>query len=236
MEKPSFSFFESLGQYVYQYINRDTLKPYYTGKGRLDRCWAHVVEKGFDPQDCFIVARNLEKFEDKKDWQSFLLESYLIATHEPESNSVSGHYKECFIMASLSSMFSEFESDQYDNFEKLPDWYIENYDSFRGRVREVRINSTATFILSNARNQMYTMFTWYPGSEDAIKVSFEIAPNIASDENKLSQYKKNLISWLKTEGYKNPAPEGSGEVGNRKLAVNASSIDDVLSLWHNFWS
>jgi hypothetical protein len=236
MRKPTSEFFLSLGQYVYQYIDRDTLKPYYTGKGNLDRCWAHVNEKSFDPEDCFIVAKNLERFENKKDWQSFLLESYLIAKSQPEINFVSGHYKECFIMASLSSIFSDFESEQYDNFEKLPDWYLENYDSFRGRVREVRINSTATFIMSNARNQMYTMFTWYPSSEDTIKVSFEIAPTIASDEKKLAEYKKNLIGWLKTEGHKNPSQEGSGEVGNRKFAVNASSIDDVLNLWKSFWS
>lgn len=236
MEKPSFAFFESLGQYVYQYIDRDTLRPFYTGKGNLDRCWAHVVEKNFDPEDCFIVARNLEKFENKKDWQSFLLESYLISTHDPENNSVSGHYKECFVMASLSSMFTEFESDQYDNFESLPNWYVDNYDMFRGRVREVRINSTATFVFSNARNQMYTMFTWYPQNEESIRVSFEIAPNIASDETKLASYKKNIINWLKSEGYKEVSPEGSGEIRNRKLSVNVDSIEGVLKLWQNFWS
>jgi hypothetical protein len=88
MQKPSGEFFSQLGQSVYQYINRDTLKPYYTGKGNGDRCWAHVVDKGFNPEDCFIVARNLENFEDKQDWQSFLLESYLITTQNPEDNSL----------------------------------------------------------------------------------------------------------------------------------------------------
>jgi len=90
MEKPTQEFFATLGQYVYQYIDSEG-KPYYTGKGRADRCFAHVYEKGFDPEDCYIVARNLEKFEDKKDWQSFLLESYLISTQNPDGNTVSGH-------------------------------------------------------------------------------------------------------------------------------------------------
>lgn len=231
MEKPSFQFFDSLGQYVYQYVDRSTLKPYYTGKGNLDRCWAHVVEKNFNPEDCYIVARNLERFENKKDWQSFLLESYLIATHEPENNSVSGHYKECFVMASLSSMFTEFVSEQHDNFEKLPDWYVDNYDTFRGRIREVRINSTATFIVSNARNQLYCMFTWYPETSDSIRMSFEIAPT--NDENKVAQFKENLTKWLKSEGYKNPTDEGTS---NRKLSVNVDDIDGVITLWNSFWS
>ena len=234
MQKPSTEFFSTLGQYVYQYVDRTTLKPYYTGKGNYDRCWAHVIEKGFNPDDCYIVARNLERFEDKKDWQSFLLESYLITTHEPESNSVSGHYKECFIMASLSSLFTEFENDQHDNFEKLPEWYVDNYDHFRGRVREVRINSTATFVLSASRNQMYCMFTWYPNGSDDIRMSFEIAPT--SDKAKLTQYKENLVKWLKSEGYKNPSADSSGDVGNRKLTVTVDSIESVVSLWNAFWS
>ncbi len=209
MDKPSAEFFSTLGQYVYQYIDRDTLKPFYTGKGNGDRCWAHVVDKGFDPADCFIVARNLEKFESKQDWQSFLLESYLITSQNPEDNSVAGHYKECFVMASLSSMFSEFENEQYDNFAALPEWYVDNYDSFRNRVREVKINATTTFVLSNARNQMYMMFYWSPTDvESPIKVTFEI--NLP-DGDKLDGVKSKLIAWLKSEGHKQTLPDGKVE-------------------------
>ena len=121
MEKPTLEFFATLGQYVYQYIDSEG-KPYYTGKGNGDRCYAHVADKGFNPDECFIVARNLEKFEDKKDWQSFLLESYLIATQSPDGNSVAGHYKECFVMANLSEIFGEYQAEQHDMFESLPTW------------------------------------------------------------------------------------------------------------------
>jgi len=229
MRKPTSEFFLSLGQYVYQYIDRDTLKPYYTGKGNFDRCWAHVNEKSFDPEDCFIVAKNLERFENKKDWQSFLLESYLITTHEPESNLVSGHYKECFIMTSLSSMFSEFENDQYDNFAVLPDWYLNNYESFRNRVREIKINATTTFVLSNARNQMYMMFYWNPTDvQQPTKVTFEIN----SEGTKLDSIKNNLTKWLAKNNHKKPFADGKVQ----KLAVNVDSIDDVVSLWNEFWS
>lgn len=225
--KPSYEFFATLGQYVYQYIDKDTLKPYYTGKGNGDRCYAHVTDKGFNPDDCYIVARNLEKFEDKKDWQSFLLESYLIATHDPENNSVSGHYKECFIMASLSSLFNEYESDQYDNFAAFPDWYINNYDVFRGKLREVKINNTTTFVLSNARNSMYMMFYWNTVETDVIKVTFEINKPDGED---LELYKSKLVTWLHGEGYKKISPDGKVQ----KLAVTANTIEEVVELFKNF--
>jgi hypothetical protein len=231
MEKPTGEFFSTLGQYVYQYINRDTLVPYYTGKGNGDRCWAHVIDKEFNPEDCFIVARNLERFEDKKDWQSFLLESYLISTHNPENNSVSGHYKECFVMASLSSMLAEFESEQYDNFSALPDWFIDNYDVFRGRVRELKLSAASTFVLSNSYNQMYMMFYWNPiDDEEPIKVTFEI--NLQEKHPKLEERKNITIKWLSKQGYKNPTQDGKVQ----KIAVNVNNIDDVITLWNEFWS
>lgn len=227
MEKPTLEFFATLGQYVYQYIDQDG-KPYYTGKGNGDRCYAHVADKGFDPEECYIIARNLEKFEDKKDWQSFLLESYLIATQNPDGNSVSGHYKECFVMASLSSMFSDHQSDQYDMFESLPSWYIDNYDTFRGRLREVNVNATTAYFLSNARRKMYLMWWWTPSSTDPIKVTFEI--NAKGEE--LDAIMKTLKTWLKGEGY----PKTHADGKDQKLAVFCATIEDVIALFQEFMS
>jgi hypothetical protein len=224
--KPTGEFFATLGQYVYQYIDKETKVPYYTGKGNGDRCYSHVVDKGFDPEDCYIIARNLEKFEDKKDWQSFLLESYLIATQNPDGNSVSGHYKECFIMAALSSMFSDFQSDQHDMFESLPEWYVDNYDTFRGKLREVKINNTTMFVLSNARRKMYMMWYWVYGSTDPVKVTFEIN---AKDEE-LDAIKKTLKVWLKGEGYAKTHADGK----DQKVAIFSNSIEDVVALFNEF--
>jgi len=228
MEKPSGEFFLTLGQYVYQYKDEEDLV-YYTGKGNGDRCWAHVVDKGFDPNHCYIIAKNLEKFEDKKDWQSFLLESYLIATLNPDGNSVSGHYKDCFVMTSLSSMFSNFKSDQYDMFETLPDWYIENYDTFRGRLREVNLNSTTAFFLSNARNKMYMMWWWSPTTDDPIKVTFEIN---MPDGDALNSQKATLKKWLSENGYKKVHDDGKVQ----KNAIFVETIDDLVILFKEFMS
>jgi hypothetical protein len=228
MEKPTLEFFATLGQYVYQYIDSDG-KVYYTGKGNGDRCYAHVTNKEFNPEHCYIVARNLEKFEDKKDWQSFLLESYLIATQNPDGNSVSGHYKECFVMTSLSSMFTNFKSDQYDMFESLPQWYIDNYDTFRGRLREVNLNATTAFFLSNARNKMYMMWWWNPNSEDPVKVTFEI--NLP-DGDSLSSQKETMKKWLATNGHKKVHDDGKVQ----KFAIFVDNINGVVSLFKEFMS
>lgn len=228
MEKPSLEFFATLGQYVYQYIDPEG-NVYYTGKGNGDRCWAHVVEKDYDPDHLHIVARNLEKFDLKKDGASFLLESYFISTLNPDGNSVSGHYKECFIMASLSSIFGNYQADQYDMFESMPSWYIENYDTFRGRLREVKLNATTAFFLSNARNKMYMMWWWNPTSEDPIKVTFEVNSPVGEE---LDGNMKKLKQWLKSEGYQKTHADGK----DQKVAIHAENIESVISLFKEFMS
>ena len=220
------SFFDTLGQYVYQYIDVDG-NVYYTGKGNGNRCISHVKDKGFDDSECWIVARNLERFEDKKDWQSFLLESYLIQRDQPDSNSVSGHYKDCFIMAKLSDYFDSYVSEQYDNFANLPDWYMENYGVFRGKLREVKINAKTTFILSNAQNAMYLM-SYVPVNvtDEGISVVFEI--NL--DEERLQSAKNKLKEWLQDSGLK-PVSEGKTQ---KKWSVIVPDIDSLVKLFDDF--
>ena len=225
MEKPTNEFFESLGQYVYKYID-DESNVLYVGKGRGNRCLWHLEDKGYKMEHCYIVARNLEAFENKHDWQSFLLESWLIATEAPFDNSVSGHYKECFVMASLSSMFADWNSEQHDNFESFPSWYVENYEQLRGKIRIVQITSNNMYIESSMRNSMNMKWYWTEGAE-TIKVTFE-ACHKESDKNEF--LKGKLIEWLKTLGYKKTMPDGKKE----KLAVECTDIDAVLALFSEF--
>jgi len=228
MDKPSGEFFTTLGQYVYAYMTPDGTYQY-IGKGNGDRCWSHTVDKGLDPENCFIIARNLNDFDEgKQDWQSFLLESYLIQKHQPTHNSVAGHYKENFEMASLSSMFQEFTANQHDNFECLPEWYVENYEVFRGKLREMKITSGNTFLLSNARAATYMMFYVDPTSQDEIKVTFEV--NQSGD--KLEHTKSQLTEWLESEGYNDILPDGK----KQKFAVMSDGVDSVIKLFDAFMS
>lgn len=134
------AFWETLGQYVYGYKEGD--KFVYVGKGNKNRAISHINSKGYNTDNLYIIARNLESFKaDKDDLQSFILESYLISKHDPRDNSVAGHYKECFIMAKFSELFEEFQKDQHDNFETLPEWYVNNYSVLANRVNRLGITS-----------------------------------------------------------------------------------------------
>ena len=223
--KPSYEFFETLGQYIYEYVNDDGVV-LYIGKGIGDRCLAHVKDKGYDIDHCYIVARNLEKFLNKP---SVLLESYLIKTRYPRDNQVAGHYPECFKMASLSSMFADFQSEQFDNFEKFPDWYVDNYQSaFKGKLRAFNISASNIWVQSSGRNSIYMQWYWYP-VEQEVKVTFEVA---YYDDQKLEAVKNKVVDWLGENGYSEPFPDGK----KQKLAVNCENIDEVVSLFKKFMS
>lgn len=128
-------------------------------------------------------------------------------------------------MASLSSLFSDFESEQYDNFEVLPQWYIENYDTFKNRIREIKINSTTTYFLSNARNAIYMMWYWSP-NEEQVKVTFEIN----QDKERMIETKRKLIGLLEKKGY-----ETFSDGKEAKVAINVDSIHTVIELFADFW-
>ena len=128
-------------------------------------------------------------------------------------------------MAKLSEMFSEYISEQHDNFESFPDWYVENYHVFRGKMREVKINAGTFFVLSNARNAMYMMF-YYNNNDPKVKVTFEINKN----GKELEHAKGQLTQWLNANGYDEVFPDGK----EQKMAVNCETIDDVIKLFEEF--
>lgn len=131
-------------------------------------------------------------------------------------------------MANLSEIFGEYQADQHDMFESLPSWYVENYDIFRGRLREVNLNATTAFFLSSARNKMYMMWWWTPSSTEPIRVAFEIA----AKAEELGNIQTKLKQWLKTEGHTKTIQEGK----EQKFTIFVDTIEEVISLFKTFMS
>lgn len=152
--RPSGAFFETLGQYVYMYKSTKT-RPSYIGKGVGDRCLHHLKDKGYKIEDCVIVAKNLERFNLEKKDASFVLESYLISTLSPKDNSVSGHYKECFIMSDLSFLFSNYVDSQRDMFGELTSLVNENPDVFKGTLGYTETRGTSFYLETGMRENIY---------------------------------------------------------------------------------
>lgn len=222
-------FFDTLGQYVYAYVDPDTGKYLYIGKGNGNRCLSHTKSKGYTIDNCYIVARNLERFDGKLDWQSFLLESYLISAHEPSDNSVSGHYEECFVMAKFSELFEGYTSSLYDNFEALPDWYVENYGKLKGRVGVLTIKSNVTYFESITRNQMQMSWYYYAQAENK---PFTVKFPIWAKDEKFDERKAQLVTFLESEGYKG---EDLVPIGVRgAFELNVESIEAAIDLLDNF--
>lgn len=221
MKKPSGEFFDSLGQYVYAYIDRITGEKKYVGKGHGDRCWAHVVDKEYDPADCVIIARNLERFEGKKDWQSFLLESYLISTESPKDNAVSGRYKECFVMTDLSFLFNTFQEGQRDMFAELVDFYGKHESVFRGTVGYTETRGTSFVIETGAKDNKYF----------GIKISTrepQVSVYMKAKSGTFDDLAKKVVANL---GHKYDIDTTSNK---DSLSFPVADLDEAIELWKSF--
>jgi hypothetical protein len=189
------AFWETLGQYVYGYKEDGNFV--YVGKGNGNRALSHVGSKEYDTDNLYIIARNLERFGEKKDWQSFLLESYLISNNSPRDNSVSGHYKECFIMAKMSEILNEFEKSQHDNFEVHPDWYVENYNIFKRRLNVFVVKSHHHVLEFETTNQMQPVLEITTDDEVSLKVAIH-----TKEEEPLEIRKQQLHAFCSRVGIK----------------------------------
>jgi len=224
-------FWQTLGQYVYGYLKDG--KWQYIGKGNRNRAIQHIKEKDYDINDLYIIAKNLERFDfdRKKDAQSFLLESYLISSYTPSDNSVSGHYKECFKMAKFSELFNVYTSSQKDNFEALPEWYIENYEKLKGRLTVVEIKSEMTWLSFSTREQLQPNIL--VASDGNIKhFRFQIQ---AQEKDKIAYRKEQIFEFLSHYDIMDKDIE---KTWNRETyGINSQlSIEDAFNIIDDFFS
>lgn len=211
------AFWQTLGQYVYAYIENG--KWLYVGKGNGNRAVQHITTKGYDIDNLYIVAKNLEKFDidGKQDWQSFILESFMITRYTPSDNRVSGHYKDCFEMTKFSELFNVYKASQNDNFESLPEWYVENYNKIKGRLNVVEIK-TDQIILSYATREQIQPSFWVTAAGEPKNFRFAIW----ADGEKLDMRKDQLFTFLKSCGI---MPENIEKIGSREFYEVKSDLD-----------
>lgn len=230
----SAEFFRTLGQYVYAYIVDGEWK--YVGKGNGNRSVQHIKTKGYNIDDLYIVAKNLEKYENKQDWQSFLLESFLISTNNPYDNSVSGHYKECFVMTKFSEMFTEFKDSQYDNFAELPTWYLENYSRLKNRIGVLAFKKENVYIEGNTKNSMAMSFYVDAINHEVTQVKISIWGG-AAGEIQLESYGQKLLAFLNEIGYSDDQISQVGSRNNHRVfQIDETDIQNVLNVFDQFMS
>lgn len=220
--RPSNAFFETLGQYVYMYKPNNS-HPAYIGKGIGDRCLHHLKDKGYSLNDCIIVARNLEKFNLEKKDASFVLESYLISTLSPKDNSVSGHYKECFIMSDLSFLFGEYVDSQRDMFNELSELVNGNSDVFKGTMGYTETRNTSYYIETGMRENIYF----------GIKVQTK-EPQITCI---LKANNEKFFNALleKVEGNLGLKYDLDTTSNKNQISFQVEQMEEAIQLWSSFW-
>ena len=185
-------FFDTLGTYVYQYADPETDKPYYVGKGKGDRCIQHVRDKGYDSAHCHIVAKNLERFsKENPDAIAFAIESFIISQNPNLDNTVSGHYKECFIMNnySLSSIFTEFKNSKTTGIEELIE-VMNDHPLIKENHQVIETRATS-FKVESGQSKSTTMSLIKTVGEASCKVRFSINGGTIEKHKELAEKLKN---------------------------------------------
>jgi hypothetical protein len=220
--RPTGEFFKTLGQYVYMYKGTSE-RPAYVGKGVGDRCLHHLKDKDYSIEDCIIVAKNLEVFNLEKKDASFVLESYLISTLDPEDNSVSGHYKECFIMSSLNFLFNEYQEAQRDMFAELVELISNNPEAFKNRVGYTESRGTSYYVETGMREGVYFGIK-VQNKEPSVTVLIK-SNSAAAFPSLVENVEKNLGSKYELDS-----------TSTKNVISFPTTIEDAVELWGSFFS
>jgi len=220
-------FMATLGQYVYGYLPNGQLfdpENEYLGKGVDKRCLDHVKEKGLNPENIWIVGRNLEKYAETTpahEIASFAVEALMLATQKPKHNTASGRYQQdCWINTKLSDLYAEWQKTQ-----------INIYKEMNRFVSEYNLDDTlssgwwsgSSFMLSAGRaNSIEKYINVTPlvdGYENYVRFAF-------SNSKEMSK-KERAKSWA----IDNPDYDISFNDAGDTIDIKGLSINDALDLW-----
>ena len=223
--KPSGEFFATLGKYIYGYKNPESGDWDYIGKGVGDRAYCHVEDKELDWENCYLIARNLERYDEKADGAQFSMEAFFIHFFKPTLNSVSGRYQEeTYIMSRFSGLFEQHQNDQRKMHSEMNAFIddnpvIEQYHGlgeYRGKTFQVE---------TKAFNDLYCGIKCdASGSQDVISVKF-----------KASKAKKVFLEQIK-EMCEDLSQNGQGSGNDPWVSYVVEDLDAAVGLWTDFVS
>jgi hypothetical protein len=221
--RPTAEFFREFGKYIYGYKNPVSDTWDYIGKGIGDRAYSHVSDKDLDWDDCFLIARNLEKYDNGSDGAQFSMEAFLIQFFQPKMNTVSGRYQEeVYIMSRFSGLFEQHLSAQREMYVELHDFIRDNevvaknvgFSGSRGKTFEVE---------TGAIDNVYCKIKLdISGSTDQVSVVFKGSKSkvgvIESIAERCSEFEVN----------------GTGSGNDPWVSFSIDDLDTAVQLWSDF--
>ena len=220
-------FWETIGpHYVYGYQHPDGSWKY-IGKAVGNRVTHHVIEKGYDLEDAFILARNLSS-----DAIAASVESVFINEYQPTDNLVSGHHKENYIMASLKGLFDDFSSGQRNYHIELAECIVNHADILGSSIGGSTSNNSGFLIFSGLRES--TNMDIRVGKSG---VNVSLNSNPTSDTKAGREHFDNLVAQVQPllEGEYELSIVPNGKLGG-KIKFDVEDLETALQLWSDFTS
>jgi len=186
-------FWDTLGKYVYGYKDNHG-KWKYIGKGTGSRVFSHTKTKGFDIEDAWIIARNLEHFDEGIDSSCHSMETLLISIYTPADNSVAGRYQENIIMTSLRGLITSYQEEQRNNHFEVAELILRHQESF-ANIGQVSSTTSGWKITSKSLGRG-TYVNVYQADDDGFRVEISVSRSQEDNDKTCDTYEASLKELL----------------------------------------
>ena len=186
-------FWDTLGKYVYGYKDEQGQWKY-IGKGTGSRVFSHTKTKGYDIEDAWVIACNLEDFDNGDDSSCHSLETLLISMYTPADNSVSGRYQENIIMTSLRGLITSYQEEQRNNHFECAELILRHQESF-ANIGQVSSTTSGWKIVSKSLGRG-TYVNVYQADDEGFRLEIGVTRNQEGGEGIVDTYEKSLKGLL----------------------------------------